>query len=62
MMAYNGLDEFVQDLDRIGGLKRINYPVKAELEIVEIADRVLKANGLPLFLKTWTMHFYTKRQ
>ncbi|MBI4489638.1 MAG: menaquinone biosynthesis decarboxylase [Deltaproteobacteria bacterium] len=41
-MAYNSLQEFVQVLEREGELKRITYPVKAELEITEIADRVMK--------------------
>jgi 4-hydroxy-3-polyprenylbenzoate decarboxylase len=40
-MAYNSLQEFVQALEREGELKRIGYPVKAELEISEIADRVM---------------------
>src|SRR5574341_1522197 len=44
-MAYNSLQEFVQVLEREGELKRISYPVKAELEITEIADRVMKAGG-----------------
>lgn len=50
-MAYNSLDEFVQDLDRKGELKRIKYPVKAELEITEIADRVMKAGGPALLFE-----------
>jgi 4-hydroxy-3-polyprenylbenzoate decarboxylase len=50
-MAYNSLDEFVQDLDRKGELKRIKYPVKAELEIAEIADRVMKAGGPALIFE-----------
>ncbi|MBI4528274.1 MAG: menaquinone biosynthesis decarboxylase, partial [Deltaproteobacteria bacterium] len=45
-MAYNSLQEFVQVLAQEGELKRVSYPVKAELEISEIADRVMK-RGLP---------------
>ncbi|HEY3304835.1 MAG TPA: menaquinone biosynthesis decarboxylase [Candidatus Binatia bacterium] len=44
-MAYNNLEEFLQVLQREGELKRISYPVKPELEIAEIADRVMKCGG-----------------
>jgi 4-hydroxy-3-polyprenylbenzoate decarboxylase len=44
-MAYNSLADFVQVLEREGELKRIAHPVKAELEITEIADRVMKSAG-----------------
>jgi len=44
-MAYNSLNDFVQALEHMNELKRISYPVKAELEICAIADRVMKANG-----------------
>ena len=32
-MAYDNLDNFVRALEQAGELKRIAYPVKAELEI-----------------------------
>src|SRR5258706_4938322 len=51
MMAYNSLDDFVQDLERNGELKRIKYPVKAELEIAEIDDGVMKPNGPVLLIE-----------
>ena len=38
-MPYYSLTDFVQVLEREGELKRITHPVKAELEITEIADR-----------------------
>jgi 4-hydroxy-3-polyprenylbenzoate decarboxylase len=44
-VAYNSLQEFVQALEREGELKRVRHPVKAELEIAEIADRVMKRGG-----------------
>ncbi|MBI2211795.1 MAG: UbiD family decarboxylase, partial [Deltaproteobacteria bacterium] len=44
-MAYHSLQEFVQALEREGELKRIAHPVKAELEITEIADRVMKSGS-----------------
>ena len=50
-MAYNSLTEFVQVLAQQGELKRITYPVKAELEIAEIADRVMKSNGPALLFE-----------
>jgi 4-hydroxy-3-polyprenylbenzoate decarboxylase len=50
-MAYKNLAEFVQVLERAGELKRISYPVKAELEITEIADRVMKSGGPALLFE-----------
>jgi 4-hydroxy-3-polyprenylbenzoate decarboxylase len=50
-MAYNSLADFVQVLAQQGELKRITYPVKAELEIAEIADRVMKNNGPALLFE-----------
>jgi 4-hydroxy-3-polyprenylbenzoate decarboxylase len=44
-MAYNSLQQFVQVLEKTGELKRISYPVRAELEITEIANRVMKSSG-----------------
>ena len=50
-MAYSNLADFVQVLQREGELKRITYPVKAELEITEIADRVMKSGGPALLFE-----------
>ena len=50
-MAYNSLQEFVQVLEREGELKRIAHPVKPELEIAEIANRVMKRGGPALFFE-----------
>jgi 4-hydroxy-3-polyprenylbenzoate decarboxylase len=50
-MAYNSLQEFLQVLERDGELKRISHPVKAELEITEIADRVMKSAGPALLFE-----------
>ncbi|HEX2933091.1 MAG TPA: menaquinone biosynthesis decarboxylase, partial [Candidatus Binatia bacterium] len=50
-MAYNSLLDFVQVLEHEGELKRISQPVKAELEITEIADRVMKKAGPALFFE-----------
>jgi len=50
-MGYNSLQDFLGVLDREGELKRISYPVKAELEITEIADRVMKSGGPALLFE-----------
>ncbi|HEX9445621.1 MAG TPA: menaquinone biosynthesis decarboxylase [Candidatus Binatia bacterium] len=50
-MAYNSLWDFVQVLEREGELKRVSHPVKAELEITEIADRVMKSGGPALLFE-----------
>ena len=50
-MAHNSLQEFVRVLEQEGELKRIAYPVKAELEITEIADRVMKSGGPALLFE-----------
>jgi len=50
-MPYNSLAEFIQVLEREGELKRIAQPVKPELEITEIADRVMKAGGPALLFE-----------
>ena len=50
-MAYDNLAEFVQVLERAGELKRISHPVNAELEITEIADRVMKSAGPALLFE-----------
>ena len=50
-MAYDNLAEFVQVLEREGELKRISHPVNAELEITEIADRVMKSAGPALLFE-----------
>ncbi len=50
-MPYNSLADFVQVLERAGDLRRISYPVKAELEITEIADRVMKSGGPALLFE-----------
>lgn len=50
-MPYTNLSDFVQVLEKAGELKRIAHPVKAELEIAEIADRVMKAGGPALLFE-----------
>ena len=50
-MAYNSLQDFLQVLEREGELRRISHPVNAELEITEIADRVMKSAGPALLFE-----------
>ena len=50
-MAYNSLSDFVQVLEREGQLRRITHPVRPELEITEIADRVMKTGGPALLFE-----------
>jgi 4-hydroxy-3-polyprenylbenzoate decarboxylase len=44
-VSLDTLEEFVQAIERSGDLVRITQPVKAELELCEISDRVMKMPG-----------------
>ena len=44
-MTIDTVGEFLDQLDRAGELKRIAHPVSADLELCEIADRVMKMPG-----------------
>ncbi len=44
-MALDNLREFIKAIDGIGELVRVTHPVRARLEIAEIADRVMKSPG-----------------
>lgn len=50
-MAFRDLREFLALLERKGQLRRIETPVSCELEITEIADRVVKAGGPALLFE-----------
>ena len=50
-MSYNSLADFVQVLQQQGELKRVTHPVRADLEITEIADRVMKRAGPALLFE-----------
>ena len=43
-MAHD-IPSFLREIDKIGQLKRIEAPVSLDLEITEIADRVIKRAG-----------------
>ena len=44
-MSLDNISQFLSAIDRIGELSRISEPVKARLELCEIADRVMKQPG-----------------
>ena len=50
-MKYRDLREFIQMLEAKGSLKRIAAPVSPHLEMTEIADRVLRAEGPALLFE-----------
>ena len=50
-MKYNDLREFIDKLEEIGELKRIQHSVDPNLEMTEIADRVLRAGGPALLFE-----------
>src|SRR6266571_604013 len=50
-MAFQDLREFIAFLEKKGQLQRIKTPVKCELEITEITDRVSKAGGPALLFE-----------
>jgi 4-hydroxy-3-polyprenylbenzoate decarboxylase len=55
-MKYNDLREFIDKLEEIGELKRIQHSVDPNLEMTEIADRVLRAEGPALLFENPTGH------
>src|SRR5678810_771457 len=44
-MPLDNLQEFLQAIDRLGELVRVSHPVRARLEVAEIADRCMKSPG-----------------
>ena len=50
-MEYRDLRDFIEKLEQQGELKRISQPVSPDLEITEIADRVLRARGPALLFE-----------
>ena len=50
-MPYDDLRQFVADLEAAGELRRITVPVSPDLEITEIADRVMKRGGPALLFE-----------
>jgi 4-hydroxy-3-polyprenylbenzoate decarboxylase len=50
-MAYQDLRSFIQLLEQRGQLVRVREPVSSELEITEIADRLVKVDGPALIFE-----------
>ena len=44
-MKYKVLRDFISQLEKLGELKRVTAPVSTRLEMTEICDRVLRAQG-----------------
>src|SRR3954469_12345661 len=44
-MSLDTLKEFIASIEKTGGLVRVTHPVRARLEIAEIADRAMKSPG-----------------
>ena len=50
-MKYRDLRDFIAQLERMGELRRIAAPVSTRLEMTEISDRVLRAEGPALLFE-----------
>ncbi|WP_026052520.1 4-hydroxy-3-polyprenylbenzoate decarboxylase [Gayadomonas joobiniege] len=50
-MQYKDLRDFIQQLEKMGELKRISQPISTHLEMTEISDRVLRAQGPALLFE-----------
>ncbi len=50
-MAYRDLREFIEQLEKVGDLKRIPQKVDPNLEITEVSDRTLRAKGPALLFE-----------
>jgi 4-hydroxy-3-polyprenylbenzoate decarboxylase len=50
-VKYRDLRDFIAQLDAAGELKRIKHPVSTRLEMTEISDRVLRAEGPALLFE-----------
>ncbi|MCC2617264.1 4-hydroxy-3-polyprenylbenzoate decarboxylase [Aestuariibacter halophilus] len=50
-MKYKDLRDFITKLESMGQLKRVTHPIDTDLEMTEIADRVLRAGGPALLFE-----------
>jgi len=55
-MKYHDLRDFIAQLEKLGELKRITAPVSPYLEMTEICDRVLRAQGPAILFENPTGH------
>lgn len=50
-MKYKDLRDFIEQLEKVGELKRVSMEIDTELEMTEIADRTLRAGGPALLFE-----------
>ena len=55
-MKYHDLRDFITQLEKLGELKRVSAPVSPYLEMTEICDRVLRAQGPAILFEKPTGH------
>ena len=55
-MKYHDLRDFITQLEQLGELKRVTVPVSTHLEMTEICDRVLRAQGPALLFENVAGH------
>ncbi len=55
-MKYHDLRDFIEQLEKIGELKRVTAPVSTHLEMTEICDRVLRAQGPAILFENVAGH------
>ena len=53
-MKYSDLRDFIEQLEKIGQLKRISQPISTDLTMTEISDRTLRAEGPALLFENPT--------
>ncbi|OYW31369.1 MAG: hypothetical protein B7Z51_05325, partial [Methyloversatilis sp. 12-65-5] len=53
-MKYTDLRDFIAQLEKMGELKRVARPVSPNLEMTEICDRVLRAQGPAILFENAT--------
>ena len=50
-MKYSDLRDFIEQLEKLGQLKRIKQPISTDLVMTEISDRTLRAKGPALLFE-----------
>jgi len=55
-MRYYDLRDFIAQLEKLGELKRVTAPVSPNLEMTEICDRVLRAQGPAILFENVVGH------
>jgi len=60
-MKYHDLRDFIAQLEKVGELKRVISPVSPYLEMTEICDRVLRAQGPAILFENPTLNKLTSK-